>query len=200
LPTKPVHPRPLSSKSAKIYRLFVLGLATGGGIGFAPLAPGTFGSLATAALFLLYFRLAFASLQAIGGVIVLLILVGCWVAERAGNFFAREDDGRIVIDEVAGQLLALVPLAFVMRPPAHFSPESGELCLFLWVVTGFVLFRLFDIWKPGPIGWIERRFSGGVGVMLDDVAAGALAAFLLGILLGAAHAVGLPIPSGASLT
>jgi len=147
---------------------------------------------------MLYFRLSFASLEAIGGAIVLLMLVGCWAAQRAGDFFEREDDGRIVIDEFVGQLLTLVPLAFVMRSVGPFSSETGELCLFLWVVTGFVLFRLFDIWKPGPIGWIERRFSGGLGVMLDDVAAGILAALLLGILLSVAHVAGLPIPSGTS--
>jgi phosphatidylglycerophosphatase A len=70
---------------------------------------------------------------------------------------------------VVGQLLALSPL--LGDPASLRSP--------LWLVTGFVAFRLFDVWKPGPVRWAERRFPGGAGVMLDDVVAGAFAALLL---------------------
>jgi phosphatidylglycerophosphatase A len=68
---------------------------------------------------------------------------------------------------VVGQLVALAPLLVFAGPAATRSlPLLG---------AGFLLFRLFDIWKPGPVGWAERRFAGGAGVMLDDVVAGALA-------------------------
>jgi len=125
---------------------------------------------------------------------MILIAIGCWASQSAGEFFECEDDGRIVIDEVAGQLLTLLPLGFLLGAPAagvagiSFTPD-----FYFWVVTGFVLFRWLDIWKPGPIGWADRELSGGIGVMLDDVIAGAIAALLLGAALWSAQALGLPI-------
>ncbi len=95
-----------------------------------------------------------------------LLALGVWAAERAEHIYGR-DDGRIVIDEVVGQLLTLAPLLAFGRP------SLGAL------VTGFVTFRLLDIWKPGPVGWAERRFEGGMGVMADDVVAGALGAAVI---------------------
>jgi phosphatidylglycerophosphatase A len=98
-----------------------------------------------------------------------LLALGVWAADEAERAFGREDDGRIVVDEVAGQLLALLPLLLL-----GVAPTWG------WLVTGFVAFRCFDVWKPGPVRWAERRFEGGAGVMLDDVVAGALAALVVG--------------------
>jgi phosphatidylglycerophosphatase A len=69
-----------------------------------------------------------------------------------------------VIDEVVGQLLTLAPLALLAAPDARRSTA--------WLFAGFGLFRLLDIWKPGPIAWAERSFAGGAGVMMDDVFAG----------------------------
>ncbi len=109
--------------------------------------------------------------------VVTLAVLGTWAAGQAEAFFGREDDGRIVIDEVVGQLVTLAPL---LAAPGR---ELGRGAWWIWVVTGFVLFRVFDIWKPGPVGWAERRFEGGLGVMLDDVVAGALGAALLGAAL-----------------
>jgi phosphatidylglycerophosphatase A len=100
-----------------------------------------------------------------------LLALGTWAADRAELFFGKKDDGRIVIDEVVGQLIALFPLLFFAN--------SGGLHLIALLGAGFLLFRLFDIWKPGPVGWAERRFAGGAGVMLDDVVAGALAALVM---------------------
>jgi phosphatidylglycerophosphatase A len=97
-----------------------------------------------------------------------LLALGLWAAERAERIYGK-DDGRIVIDEVLGQLLTLAPLLW-WRPVS-----VGAL------VTGFVTFRLLDIWKPGPVGWAERHFEGGAGVIADDVVAGALGAALLAL-------------------
>ncbi len=94
-----------------------------------------------------------------------LVFVGVWAADEAERAWSRPDDGRIVIDEVAGQLIALSPLVFLELPHGWAS-----------VVTAFVLFRVFDVWKPGPVRWAERGGRGGVGVMMDDVVAGVLAA------------------------
>jgi phosphatidylglycerophosphatase A len=101
-----------------------------------------------------------------------LLALGVWAADRAERIYG-EDDGRIVIDEVLGQLLTLAPLLF-------WGGAS-----FAGLVTGFVTFRLLDIWKPGPIGWAERHFEGGAGVVADDVVAGALGAIALAALAAA---------------
>jgi phosphatidylglycerophosphatase A len=105
-----------------------------------------------------------------------LMVAGTWAAGEAAHAFGREDDGRIVVDEIAGQLLALAPL-FALAP----ASRTG----FLALVTGFVAFRGFDIAKPGPVRWAERRFAGGLGVMADDAVAGALAAGVVAALVAA---------------
>ncbi len=136
-------------------------VASGAGAGFLPKAPGTWGSLAAAA--------AGAFLLAIGGRwllaagIVLASLAGFWAIPRAGG---DADPGWVVIDEVAGMWLAMLPLN---RP--------GPLA----ILVAFALFRLLDITKPGPIGSLDR-IPGRVGVMGDDLAAGLAAAMLLWVL------------------
>ena len=140
-------------------------MATGGGAGFAPVAPGTAGA---AVGVLLHLPLAGLGpwLYALGA--VALLSLGIRAADAAERFYARKDDGRIVIDEVVGQLIALAPLASLAAPEDIRHP--------MLLAVGFFAFRLFDIWKPGPVRWAERRFSGGKGVMFDDVLAGVLAA------------------------
>jgi phosphatidylglycerophosphatase A len=113
----------------------------------------------------------------------LLFLVGVWAAARAERAFGTSDDGRIVIDEVAGQWVALLPVAVMPAMPAMSDVSANGPVLFFSVVTGFVLFRAFDIGKPGLVGWAERRFKGGWGVMLDDLIAGGYAAVMLGLLM-----------------
>lgn len=109
-----------------------------------------------------------------------VFLIGVWASGEAEVGFGRHDDGRIVIDEVVGQWVALAPLV----PLGPVLVATGNFLLFFWLlVTGFVLFRLFDVWKPGAIGFVERRLGGGLGVMADDVVAGLHAAILLAIIL-----------------
>ena len=153
---------------------FAVAIATALGVGFAPFAPGTFGAALAVPVFVLASSFEQPALLALswGG----LLALGIWAAERAESALGRVDDGRIVIDEVAGQLLALAPL--LALPAANRTNWPA-------LVTGFVAFRVLDIWKPGPVRWAERRFEGGVGVMLDDVVAGALAALVLAALLAA---------------
>jgi len=149
-------------------RPLALILATSGGLGLLPAAPGTWGAL-------LAVGVAWAWIALGAGPIGFLALglaitaVGVWASDAAGRAWGTEDDGRIVIDEVAGQWLALLPAVAWSRGDA----------LFPSLVTGFVLFRLFDIAKPGPVRWAERSLRGGVGVMADDVVAGVLAAAVL---------------------
>lgn len=133
-------------------------VATAGGIGYSPVAPGTLGSLLA---LLLLWVLPFSSL---GWALVLLIVVGfgTWAAGRAERVLGRKDPSAIVIDEIAGMFLSMFAL-----------PRSLRLLL-----AAFVVFRLLDILKPFPIRQ-SQALSGGLGVMLDDLIAGAYTLALL---------------------
>ena len=153
-------------------------IATAGGFGYLPVVPGTFGSAAGVLFFL---GLTGLSLPLYGLTVATLCCVGVWAADRAESLFRKQDDGRIVIDEVAGQLVTLTPvLALTAASPdgAVTIAVAGQ-TWWLLVVTAFVVFRVLDIWKPGPIRWAERRFAGGLGVMLDDLLAGVLGGILM---------------------
>ncbi len=156
-------------------RGFVLAIATAGGAGYIPGAPGTFGSMVGV---LVFAALAGFGLPLFALTTASLTVLGIWASDHAERIFGKKDDGRIVIDEVAGQLIVLAPL-LVLVPP-------GEILNPLWLVTGFVLFRVFDIWKPGPARWAERNFRGGAGVVLDDVVAGCFGALVLSAVLALA--------------
>jgi len=144
----------------------VVFVASAGGAGYLPFAPGTWASALAVAIFVLFSPVG---LWQFGLTLVALFFLGVWAADAAERLLERKDDQRIVIDEVGGQLVALLPL-LVLGSPRSLSA----------LVTGFVLFRCFDIWKPGPVRWAERRFAGGVGVMMDDLVAGLLSAIALG--------------------
>lgn len=139
-------------------------LALGFGSGLSPKAPGTMGTLAAIPLFLLISWLPLAAYLA---VVVLVSVVGIWICDRAARDFGVHDHPAIVWDEIAGFLVTMIAV------PAGLA----------WVVLGFLLFRLFDILKPWPIRWLDRHVHGGVGIMLDDLLAGAFALVLLHLLL-----------------
>ncbi|MFC5435824.1 phosphatidylglycerophosphatase A [Rhodanobacter umsongensis] len=144
-------------------------LACGFGSGLAPVAQGTFGSLAALLPWLLLRELPLPLY-----LVVLLIGFGAgvWACNVASLALGVADHRSLVWDEFIGQWIALTPLLI----PA-LLPASG----FAWwmLLAGFVLFRLFDVWKPWPISWLDRRVKGGMGVMIDDVVAGVFAAAVL---------------------
>ena len=142
----------------------VLFLATGCFVGYAPAAPGTLGSVIALPICYLLSRWHVGT-----GVIftVLFIVVSIWIAHRAEKLLGAKDPGCIVIDEIAGMLVTFVSIPF--------HPVSA--------IGGFVLFRGFDIAKPFPIRWAERRLSGGAGIVMDDIIAGVFANILLRIFL-----------------
>ena len=153
-----------SPREGGLRRIAAIAVATAAGAGFAPVAPGTFGSLVGVGVFALtapHGPLAVA-LVALG-----VTCAGVWAAGEAERIFARGDDGRIVVDEVAGQLVALWPLTLFAPPERALAP--------LPLALGFLAFRAFDIAKPGPVRWAERHFTGGRGVVFDDLVAGACA-------------------------
>lgn len=140
-------------------------IATWFGVGRLPWAPGSWGSLAA-----LPFAWAIAGLlgpSALAIAAALLFVIGWWAAEQVTRASGVKDDGAIVVDEVAGQWLTL--------SVAPLDP--------LAYLAGLLLFRLFDIVKPWPARWADRDLGGGLGVMLDDIIAGAYAAACLFILL-----------------
>ncbi len=151
-------------------------LACGFGSGLAPIAQGTFGSLAALLPWLLLRQL---TLPVYLFVLLFGFGVGVWACGVAGRALHVADHRSIVWDEFIGQWLALLPLLIPGLLPA------GNLALGLSVLAGFALFRLFDVWKPWPISWLDRYVKGGLGVMIDDVLAGVFAAFVLlvGLLL-----------------
>jgi phosphatidylglycerophosphatase A len=151
-------------------------VASAGGVGLAPVAPGTAGATFAAAVFVLFSLLpgsAAPAVLALAGAAA--FGAGVWAAGALEAATGREDDGQIVIDEVVGQWLTLAPLLWL--PGWRFGLDAAGL---VPLVTGFVAFRVLDIWKPGPVRFAERRFSGGLGVMLDDLVAGAIGALVLG--------------------
>jgi phosphatidylglycerophosphatase A len=136
-------------------------LALGFGAGLSPKAPGTVGTLVA---FPLFWLLLESPLYWVW--IAVFLLVGVWASGVAGRALGVHDHGGIVWDEVAAFLLVL-----------PFAPPS-----LAGYALAFALFRLFDIWKPFPIGWLDARMKGGLGVMLDDVlAAGYSIVCLLGV-------------------
>lgn len=142
----------------------ILFLATWFGTGYLPQMPGTWGSLAALPLWVL--------LQHLGALgyslaVVLLGVAGIYLSGRAELYLHQADSPVIVIDEVVGQLIALAAC------PVNFSA----------VVVGVVLFRIFDIVKPFPIGLINARLAGGLGIVLDDVVAGIYAGLILCVLI-----------------
>jgi phosphatidylglycerophosphatase A len=178
---------PRAARSAKDY--LALAIATCG-VGYLPLAPGTWGSLVGVGLYLLleafslHFLFAHAArnsltmmsvetprLALLLVVVFVVTIVGIWAATRAERLLRRKDPSVVVIDEVAGQLIALL---------------SAPTLVYGWwgIISAFLLFRVFDIWKPYPARRLEQLES-GLGIMSDDVVAGAYAAVVNSIILGA---------------
>lgn len=141
----------------------LLRLATFGGIGFLPGAPGTWASAATALLWLAITYFLPIRPAPYWLIVAILFIVGLISAGAAEKILDRPDPGSVVIDEVVGQLIALY------AAPAH--PVAA--------CAAFLLFRIFDIWKPFPVSWLDSHLHGGIGIMLDDVMAGIYALLVL---------------------
>jgi len=138
-------------------------LALGAGSGLAPKAPGTFGTVAAIPLFLLMPN----SLPIYLLIVLLLFVLGVWLCDTCANNLGVHDHPAIVFDEWVGYLITMIAV-----------PRSLAL-----IALGFVLFRLFDVLKPWPIGLADKRVSGGLGIMIDDVIAGLFAAITLHVIL-----------------
>jgi len=172
---------------------FALAIATGLGLGHLPKAPGTFGSLLGVFLACVSFGLSISTnisvwdlrattgivftassksfLLIAGGLVVLVSLLGVWAAEHVADYLQKKDPQIVVIDEVSGQLITYLGLAVT---------STSFALNWKYLLAGFILFRVFDIWKPFPARLAES-LPGGLGIMADDWVAGVYAALALAL-------------------
>ena len=134
--------------------------AFGFGSGASPKAPGTVGTLAA---IIPYLWFAQFDLWLYSAMLVVTFILGVWLCDKTSKDIGVKDHGGIVWDEFVGFWITM------------FAAPAG----WLWIVIGFVLFRIFDILKPWPIAWADKKVEGGLGVMLDDVIAGFMALVVL---------------------
>ncbi|MET2899504.1 phosphatidylglycerophosphatase A [Vibrio rotiferianus] len=141
-------------------------LATGFGSGLSPVVPGTMGTLASVPLFLLLAQLPFPLY-----VVAVLIscVIGIKICQVTSDDMGVHDHGSIVWDEFAGFWITMSLVPALNIPLTEWK----------WLLTGFILFRFFDMVKPWPIGWLDKRVHGGLGIMIDDIVAGIMAGIAL---------------------
>ena len=142
----------------------VLFFATGAYAGKVPIAPGTFGTLVGLPICFIFslFPWPLAIVLMLG-----FILFSIWIANEAEKLIHQKDPGCIVIDEIAGIIITFIALPFDL----------------VYVIAGFIIFRLIDIGKPFPIRYLEKRFTGGLGIVIDDVAAGIFGNMILRLVI-----------------
>jgi phosphatidylglycerophosphatase A len=145
-------------------RFLVMAGATVGGAGLSPIAPGTVGTLVALPAFWLMAQLP---LWAYLALLVVLIALAVWVSDLAERVFGGHDDGHIVADEFVGLLTTTIMVPFTWKT----------------AIAAFLLFRVLDIWKPGPIRWLDEHVEGGLGVVIDDVGAGVVGCVVLHVAL-----------------
>ena len=149
-------------------------LAFGFGAGLAPKAPGTFGTLAAVPIFLLLYWLPlWAYLLAVAA----LFAAGIWLCAESARRLGTHDHPGIVWDEIVGFLLTMLPVKQELLGAASPAP------LWFWLLIGFCAFRVFDIAKPAFIRRADQQITGGLGIMLDDLLAGACAAGVLVLMI-----------------
>lgn len=142
-------------------------LATGFYSGLIKPAPGTWGTLAAAIIYL--FALSKLPFTAFAVITLLSCVVGIYICHKTAKDCGTHDHGSIVWDEFAGYWLTLLLAGWYLQEHIHLY----------WQIGAFILFRLFDIVKPFPIGWLDKKVSGGLGIMVDDLIAGLYAAGVL---------------------
>ena len=159
-----LHKPAIHFKDMSRYNRFIVFCGVGFGSGLLPKAPGTFGSA-----FALLFIPAWLAIGFSASMIAMLFmsLIGIYICGHTAKVMGVHDDGRIVWDEFAGQSITLLPLLYLQQMN------------WMWVIVGFVLFRIFDVWKPFPISWADQKVTGGLGIMLDDIIAGLWAALCI---------------------
>ena len=158
---------------ASVLDRVVYWLGLGLGSGLPRRAPGTWGTVGGLIIAIPLLSLGFVPFLILT---ILSCILGVWICGRTAELMQGHDDPHIVWDGWAGIWITLLPLSYMGIADDNFWQNvSQELSIFA-IVFAFILFRFFDIVKPPPIGWADKRVAGGLGIMLDDIIAGIMAA------------------------
>lgn len=160
--------------NASITDKIVYWLGLGLGSGLPRRAPGTWGTVGGLIVALPLLSLGFIPFLILT---ILSCVIGVWICGRTSDLMGGHDNPHIVWDEWAGMWITLLPLSYLGVFEHHFWQQiTHQPSLFISIILGFILFRFFDIIKPPPIGWADKKVAGGPGIMLDDIIAGIMAA------------------------
>ena len=175
---------PLPANASLLDRA-VYWLGIGLGSGLPRRAPGTWGSVGGLIVAIPLMSLGFVPFLIIT---ILSSLIGIWICGRTSELMQGHDDPHIVWDEWAGIWITLLPFSYMSVSTASYWQDISQSLSVIALIIAFVLFRFFDIIKPPPIGWADKKVAGGLGIMLDDIIAGVMAAtvwiiVMLGMLL-----------------
>lgn len=162
---------PLPVNASMLDRM-VYWLGLGLGSGLPRRAPGTWGTIGGLIVAIPLLSLGFLPFLLIT---ILSCFIGIWICGRTSELMKGHDDPHIVWDEWAGMWLTLLPFSYMSMNTDNFWQYISQPSSLAALLLAFVLFRFFDIIKPPPIGWADRKVAGGLGVMLDDIIAGVMA-------------------------
>lgn len=166
---------PLPIHASTLDRL-VYWLGIGLGSGVPRRAPGTWGTVGGLIVGVPLMSLGFITFSILT---ILSCIVGIWICARTSVLMGGHDNPHIVWDEWAGMWLTLLPLSYLSIGTTDFWQYIIQPFSLITLVIAFILFRFFDIIKPPPIGWADKKVAGGLGIMLDDIIAGIMAAVVL---------------------
>ncbi|HCI76178.1 MULTISPECIES: phosphatidylglycerophosphatase A [unclassified Psychrobacter] len=151
--------------------VYWLGLGLGSGL--PRRAPGTWGTIGGLIVAIPLLSLGFVPFLIIT---ILSCVIGSWICGLTSELMGGHDNPHIVWDEWAGMWLTLLPLSYMGIADGNFWQNIAQTSSIVAIIIAFILFRFFDIIKPPPIGWADKKVAGGLGIMLDDIIAGIMAA------------------------
>ena len=163
---------PLPANANMLDRV-VYWLGLGLGSGLPRRAPGTWGTVGGLIVAIPLLSLGFVPFLIIT---ILSCVIGSWICGRTSELMGGHDNPHIVWDEWAGMWLTLLPLSYMGIADGNFWQNIAQISSIVAIIIAFILFRFFDIIKPPPIGWADKKVAGGLGIMLDDIIAGVMAA------------------------
>ena len=163
---------PLPANASMLDRV-VYWLGIGLGSGLPRRAPGTWGTVGGLIIAIPLLSLGFVPFLIIT---ILSCVIGSWICGRTSELMGGHDNPHIVWDEWAGMWLTLLPLSYMGIADGNFWQNIAQTSSIVAIIIAFILFRFFDIIKPPPIGWADKKVAGGLGIMLDDIIAGIMAA------------------------
>ncbi|MGO3001092.1 phosphatidylglycerophosphatase A family protein [Psychrobacter sp. AOP7-D2-23] len=164
---------PLLPIDANMLDRVVYWLGLGLGSGLPRRAPGTWGTIGGLIVAIPLLSLGFVPFLIIT---ILSCVIGSWICGLTSELMGGHDNPHIVWDEWAGMWLTLLPLSYMGIADGNFWQNIAQTSSIVAIIIAFILFRFFDIIKPPPIGWADKKVAGGLGIMLDDIIAGIMAA------------------------